>query len=48
VDVAAHQRVDDLAHRQHDAAQQHEALAQLEAAPGTGSGVRSTRPRPLG
>jgi serine phosphatase RsbU (regulator of sigma subunit)/anti-sigma regulatory factor (Ser/Thr protein kinase) len=33
VQVAAHQRVDHLAHGEHDPAQQHQALAQLEAAP---------------
>jgi hypothetical protein len=32
-DVAAHDGVDDLAHRQHDPTQEHEALARLEAAP---------------
>ena len=32
VQVAAHQGVDDLTHRNHDPAEQHQALAQLEAA----------------
>jgi hypothetical protein len=32
VDVATHQRVHDLAHRQHDPTQMDQALAQLEAA----------------